>query len=152
MRARALRRPVAGKTGTSNDARDAWFIGYTPEAVTGVWVGYDRARSTGLTGARGAVPIWTDFMRATAGPRPTAAFPVPEGIVWIDVDPTTGLLASPDCPETRRVPALATTVPAPCDRHQPTWVATREGVAEAQRAVESVGRRVGGWLRSLLGH
>lgn len=143
---------VAGKTGTTDDTRDAWFVGYTPQAVTGVWVGYDRARSTGLTGARGAIPIWTEFMGATAGPRPAPSFPVPDGIVWVDVDPTTGLLATPDCPgEPYRVPALAAAVPAPCDQHRPTWVAVGTGVQEAQRAVESVGRTVGGWFRSLFG-
>src|SRR5215510_12012926 len=86
--AKALGRPAAAKTGTTNDYSNAWFIGYTPRLATGVWVGYDRPRSLGRdeTGSRVAVPIWTAFMSdALAGTGPVD-FPVPERVVIVPVD------------------------------------------------------------------
>jgi penicillin-binding protein 1A len=95
QRAASLRRPLAGKTGTSNDARDAWFVGYSPELVAGVWVGYDDRRPLGRreSGARSALPIWIDLMRAASEGRPRVGFPVPSGVVTARIDPATGLLA-----------------------------------------------------------
>jgi penicillin-binding protein 1A len=94
-RARELGRPIAGKTGTTNEQADAWFIGYSPEVITGVWVGHDQSRFLGWgeTGARAALPIWTEFMHAALDPRPALDFPVPEAIVFARVDRKTGLLA-----------------------------------------------------------
>lgn len=94
-RARSLRRSLAGKTGTSNDARDAWFVGYSPELVAGVWVGYDDRRALGRreSGATSALPIWMDVMRVASEGRPRVAFPVPSGVVTARIDPATGLLA-----------------------------------------------------------
>ncbi len=82
----ALNRPVAGKTGTSSDLRDAWFIGYTPDYITGTWVGFDRERSLGEkeTGSRAASPIWLDFMQEILADRPVRDFDVPEGIVFVN--------------------------------------------------------------------
>ncbi|RJR17587.1 MAG: PBP1A family penicillin-binding protein [Nitrospiraceae bacterium] len=103
-RARALNRPAAGKTGTTNEYKDAWFIGYTPELVAGVWVGYDDARTLGHgeTGSRAASPIWVSFMTEAlseissydGGAAEKRAFPVPDGIVTAVIDPVTGLLAT----------------------------------------------------------
>ncbi len=106
-RARALKRSVAGKTGTTNEYRDAWFIGYTPELATSVWVGFDNMRTLGdeETGSRAAAPIWVSFMKkalaeispfdSTGGSRDRKKpFPIPEGIVTGVVDPETGLLAT----------------------------------------------------------
>src|SRR5262249_50836957 len=92
---KALNRPVAGKTGTTNDLHDAWFIGYTPELATGVWVGYDSARNLGKneTGGRTAAPIFLDYMKAALGSSPTQEFTVPDGVVFARVDRGTGLLA-----------------------------------------------------------
>jgi penicillin-binding protein 1A len=75
--ARVLERPVAGKTGTTNDFSNAWFVGYTPSLVAGVWVGYDRPRSLGNeeTGARTALPIWVAIMRAALRDQPVEEFP-----------------------------------------------------------------------------
>ncbi len=94
-RARALRRPVAGKTGTSNDARDAWFVGYSPELVAGVWVGYDDLRPLGRreSGGRSALPIWIDVMRAATEGRPRTDFPRPSGVEVARIDPASGQLA-----------------------------------------------------------
>ncbi len=95
----AIRFPVAGKTGTTDDFRDSWFAGYTPEAVCVVWVGTDSGKNTGLSGAAGALRIWTRFMRAAypaAGPRAPAP---PQGIVTAVIDPVSGYLATSACPE-----------------------------------------------------
>ena len=68
-RLKALNRPVAGKTGTTNDQADAWFLGFSPDIVTGVWVGHDESRFLGWgeTGSRAAAPIWMEFMRVVSG-------------------------------------------------------------------------------------
>jgi penicillin-binding protein 1A len=86
--AKALGRPAAAKTGTTNDYSNAWFIGYTPKLATGVWVGYDRPRSLGRdeTGSRVAVPIWTAFMSEALAGTPGEDFPVPERVVVLPVD------------------------------------------------------------------
>jgi len=86
--ARALGRPVAAKTGTTNDYSNAWFIGYTPQLVTGVWVGYDRPRSLGKdeTGSRVAVPIWNAYMQDVLAGVPIEDFPIPERVVLVPVD------------------------------------------------------------------
>ncbi len=95
QRVKALGRPVAGKTGTTNDLNDAWFVGYTPNLVAGVWVGYDDLRSLGWgeTGARAAAPIWLDFMQEALRGEPVRAFlPVPPGVVFARIDAKTGKL------------------------------------------------------------
>jgi penicillin-binding protein 1A len=86
--AKSLGRPVAAKTGTTNDYSNAWFIGYTPKVATGVWVGYDRPRSLGPdeTGSRVAVPIWTTYMARILGNSPKEEFPVPERVIVVPVD------------------------------------------------------------------
>jgi penicillin-binding protein 1A len=108
-RARALKRPVAGKTGTTNEYKDAWFIGFTPDLVSSVWVGFDNIRTLGdeETGSKAAAPIWVSFMKkalseispfngkdfAKSEKKP---FSIPEGIVTAVIDPVTGLLATND--------------------------------------------------------
>ena len=91
-----LERPVAGKTGTTNRQRDAWFVGYDPELVTGVWVGFDKPRSLGTheTGSRAASPIWADFMANIRQAGVGTRFQRPEGLVRVRIDPGTGLLAA----------------------------------------------------------
>jgi penicillin-binding protein 1B len=99
-RTRGFTLPAAGKTGTTNDYRDAWFVGFTPNLVAVVWVGFDQKRPLNLAGSEAALPIWTEFMkRATAG-RPAAPFIAPPGIVTERIDPLSGLLATPACPRT----------------------------------------------------
>jgi 1A family penicillin-binding protein len=96
-------RPAAGKTGTTNDYRDAWFIGYTPQMVTGVWVGYDQPRpgGKGFTGGAVAAPVWGSFMRAALAGKPALDFTKPDTVITATIDPTTGFLATPDCPQKR---------------------------------------------------
>jgi penicillin-binding protein 1A len=93
--AKAIERSVAGKTGTTNDFTDAWFIGYTPTLATAVWVGFDDIRTLGETesGAHAALPIWLEFMQAALPLVPPAPFEIPEDIRYARVDPRTGLLA-----------------------------------------------------------
>lgn len=97
-RVRGFIRPAAGKTGTTNDGRDAWFVGYTPDLVAGVWVGFDTGKVLGLSGAAAALPIWVDFMGAASSPLPPRDFSPPSGIVFRHVDPETGYLATSRCP------------------------------------------------------
>ena len=96
-RARALGRPVAAKTGTTNDYKDAWFVGYTTNLVASVWVGFDNARTLGSqeTGGKAAAPIWTSFMSSAVRDEPEGFIP-PEGIVSMVIDPKTGLLSHGD--------------------------------------------------------
>ena len=101
-RALGFTAPAAGKTGTTDDYTDAWFVGFVPGAVTGVWVGFDRKQKIGpgMTGAAAALPIWVDVMMATMKGRPTQDFPVPSGVESRLICTETGLLANPACPST----------------------------------------------------
>jgi penicillin-binding protein 1A len=96
-RAKALGWPVAGKTGTTNDYKDAWFVGYTTNLVASVWVGFDNAKSLGSqeTGGKAAAPVWTSFMSGAIRESPEE-FIHPEGIVSMVIDPKTGLLSRDD--------------------------------------------------------
>ena len=96
-RAKALNRPAAGKTGTTNHLNDAWFLGYTPDLVAGAWIGYDEEQPLGRqeTGARAALPIWLGFMEKVNEGVPIRNFPIPEGIVFAKIDGTTGEPAGP---------------------------------------------------------
>jgi membrane peptidoglycan carboxypeptidase len=93
--AASLGRPLAGKTGTTDDFTDAWFIGYTPDLVVGVWVGFDAKKSLGSkeTGAAAALPIWQSFMEEALRDVPPVPFPEVEGIAHASVDHATGLRA-----------------------------------------------------------
>jgi penicillin-binding protein 1A len=100
-RARVLGKPLAGKTGTTNDFTDAWFVGYAPNLATGVWVGFDDQRSLGdrQAGGTAALPIWVEYMRVALSLIPEEPFPIPDSIVFVKVDPETGLLPPPTEPE-----------------------------------------------------
>lgn len=95
-RARALGREVAAKTGTTNGYYDAWFVGYTAQIATGVWVGFDQEKTLGKgeVGGRSALPIWLDYMKVAHEDLPPLALPVPNGIVFANIDSETGELAS----------------------------------------------------------
>jgi len=92
--AKVIGRPIAGKTGTTDEFINAWFIGGAPNLVTGIYVGFDDRRSLGETesGAHAALPIWINFMQAALKPLPVMAFTIPEGVTFVKVDPATGLL------------------------------------------------------------
>ena len=120
-RARGFTAPAAGKTGTS---RDGWFIGFTSNLLTAVWVGFDDARDLGLPGASAALPVWTAFMkRAVALPayRNLEEFIPPEGIVSVPIDPETLAVAVPECPVVRTEKFLFGTEPHDlCPKHRPS--------------------------------
>ncbi|OPY12053.1 MAG: Penicillin-binding protein 2D [Syntrophus sp. PtaB.Bin001] len=113
-------RPSAGKTGTTDNYQDAWFIGYTPQVVTGIWVGHDRPEpgGRGFTGGAVCAPLWERFMRSALAGKPVVDFPKPDTVVSVSIDPATGYLAAPDCPEKRDEFYLAGTQPTRyCPQH-----------------------------------
>jgi membrane carboxypeptidase/penicillin-binding protein len=125
--------PAAGKTGTTQDYKDAFFVGYTPAFVCGVWLGFDTPQSLGLTGAQAALPAWVKIMQDSAPAHPRD-FPEPAGIVNAIVDPETGGLATASCAKRVKLPFLVGTEPgAYCALHGD------ESVASAS------GRNWGGW-------
>jgi penicillin-binding protein 1A len=134
--AKQLARPAAGKTGTSNDARDTWFVGYTPDYVTGVWVGFDDHRSLGTreSGARTALPIWVSVMKELEKDKPIQDFAIPSGIITANIDPSTGQLPGPETVQTMEEFFLDGTAPtqsAPQPAEPVTPLPT-SGVAEPQ--------------------
>jgi len=121
-KARELGRPVAGKTGTTNDYRDAWFIGYTPSLVAGVWVGFDDQRSLGpkATGSRAALPIWLAFMKQAHQGQDPIDFSIPNGVNFRNIDPRTGLLSTERCKSSLREAFLPGTEPRTfCEEKSP---------------------------------
>lgn len=99
-RASLINRPVAGKTGTTNEGKDAWFVGYIPQLVTGVWVGYDQERSLGSggTGGQASAPIWGEYMQKATTNLPVEDFKAPENISFVLINPRTGKLAKEGTP------------------------------------------------------
>ena len=95
-----LERPVAGKTGTTNDEKDAWFVGYTPDLVVGLYLGYDTPRpmGRGSTGGGLAAPVFTEFMAEVLKDKPPVEFQVPEGMNLIAIDRKTGMRAGGEGP------------------------------------------------------
>lgn len=127
-----LGRPLAGKTGTTNEQGDAWFMGFSPEITTGVWVGHDDNSLLGFgeTGAGAALPIWGDYMRAALAERPIRDFEVPsEHIVFARVDRTTGLLADASTRDAYFQPFIEGTAPE-------RTVGQRESATDARRAAQ----------------
>jgi len=119
-RVQKLGRPVAGKTGTTNDLYDAWFVGFTPQIAAGVWVGYDEIRNLGWneTGSRAASPIFLEFMSSAHRGKPRGDFDAPAGVVFVSIDKNSGLLA--------------------CDNGQPQlFQPFREGTAPSEACVAS---------------
>jgi penicillin-binding protein 1B len=119
VRASGFSPDAAGKTGTTNDLRDAWFVGFTPELLTVVWVGVDDNQPLGLSGAQAALPIWIPFMTQALAGRPSQPFAEPEGVTWVDIDKDTGKLATPTCPRVIHEAFLTGSEPLePCELHR----------------------------------
>jgi penicillin-binding protein 1B len=109
---------AAGKSGTTDQLHDAWFIGFTPELLTVVWVGYDDNEALGLSGSQAALPMWTTFMKKAMAARPNEGFEIPDGITFADVDHDNGKLATPRCPKVVHEAFLTGTEPTTlCDVH-----------------------------------
>ncbi|HWS15733.1 MAG TPA: transglycosylase domain-containing protein, partial [Candidatus Methylomirabilis sp.] len=110
--------PASGKTGTTDSNRDSWFVGYTPDVVCAVWVGYDSGEDTGLTGARGALQIWARFLRALYPLSGPVVLVRPAGVATAEIDPESGFLATTACPRVFREEYLSGTAPTdPCPLH-----------------------------------
>ena len=110
---------AAGKSGTTNDLRDAWFVGFTPELLTVVWVGYDDNQPLSLSGSSAALPIWTEFMKSALAGRPNAPFEAPDGVTFVEIDRDSGKLASPGCPHRMTESFLEGTEPKEyCELHR----------------------------------
>jgi len=102
---------LAGKTGTS---RDGWFVGYSPNLVCAVWIGFDDNKQLGLTGAEAALPAWADFMKGAIASRPDLGgehFECPEGIEFVEIDSQTGLLSTVSCPLRELIAVTEKTAP-----------------------------------------
>jgi penicillin-binding protein 1B len=111
-RAGGVKGVLAGKTGTTNDYRDCWFVGFSPRFLAAVWVGYDDNRPVKLTGTQAAVPIFADFSRSVPSQYFSENFPVPSNIVTAETDPDTGYLATPECPRRTTEVFISGTQPA----------------------------------------
>ncbi len=110
---------AAGKSGTTNDLRDAWFVGFTPELLTVVWVGLDDNQPLGLSGSQAALPIWTSFMKTALAGRSGSSFEAPDGVSFIEIDRDTGKIATPACPRVTNEAFLSgTEPPGICELHR----------------------------------
>jgi penicillin-binding protein 1B len=127
---------AAGKTGTTNDQRDAWFVGFTPELLTIVWVGFDNNQPLGLSGAQAALPIWTAFTRRALAARPNVSFEVPDGISFVEIDKDTGGRATAGCPRIMTEAFLPGTEPPTCSEHG--------------NAIDGAINRLGSWLKRII--
>ncbi|MFH1927872.1 MAG: PBP1A family penicillin-binding protein [Chloroflexota bacterium] len=135
-----LSRPAAAKTGTTNDYRDAWTVGYTPDLVTGVWVGNsDNSAMEKVSGSRGAGPIWHNFMEAALAQRPVRDFVRPDGIVTAEVCAVSGQLPTEDCPEKRtEIFAEGTEPTEPCSVHRKLRICTVTGLLATEFCPDNV--------------
>lgn len=138
--------PAAGKTGTSSDARDAWFVGFTSDLVAGVWVGFDDNHKIGLAGGQIAAPIWTQFMQCARPFHTPRNFTPPPGVVSLQVDTASGTLATEACPTETVVTEIfleGTEPRRPCPLHLP--YNTLETAKENEHSKPSAHRRRGFW-------
>jgi penicillin-binding protein 1B len=127
---------AAGKSGTTNDLRDAWFIGFTPELLTVVWVGLDNNTPIGLSGSQAALPIWATFMRRALAGRPSLPFAPPPGVVFAAIDKDTGQLATPQCPRVFQEAFLAGTEPTQsCSEHGGGFLSIFSSLGSALRGL-----------------
>jgi penicillin-binding protein 1B len=128
---------AAGKTGTTNDQRDAWFVGFTPELLTVVWVGFDNNQPLGLSGSQAALPVWGTFTKRALVARPNVPFDAPSGITWVEIDKDTGGRATAGCPRTMVEAFLPGTEPqAMCPEHGD--------------AISGAITRIGSWLKRII--
>ncbi len=132
VRSRGVQGVLAGKTGTTNDGRDAWFIGFSPKILAAVWVGFDDNRGLNLSGSQAAVPIFSEFIKGVPANLLEESFPPPADIVTAQIDPETGMLVSPYCPQTMTEVFLLGSAPTQvCTVHSPQGRAAAPSVSEA---------------------
>jgi len=147
VRAGGITGPIAGKTGTSDEERDAWFVGFSPELVVVVWIGFDEPRSLGLPSSRVALPVWTRFLQEATGGRLRGSFLPPAEVVKVDIDPATGALSLAGCP--RRTPEFFLRGTEP-DATCPEWASRRPESRRSRRDRPSLLERLfEEWLNRL---
>jgi penicillin-binding protein 1B len=149
VRRAGIEGPAAGKTGTSDDERDAWFAGFTPELVVVVWVGFDEPRSLGLAAGSVAVPIWARFVHEATGGKLRGEFPRPPEVIELEIEPASGAIAKAGCPVHQAEYFLAGTEPTQtCPEgwaeRRPRWE------VEIDREAERLGDSLLRWLRGRL--
>jgi penicillin-binding protein 1B len=151
IRAAGIRGPVAGKTGTSNDSKDAWFVGFTPDLVAVAWVGFDEPRDMKLASSQIAVPIWIRFLKAATGGVVSGSFEAPSDVHRVEIDPLTGAVALAGCPRRASEYFLDGTEPrATCP--EGGWFGDDEAGERADGEAKRRGERGrGGWLDRLFG-
>jgi membrane carboxypeptidase/penicillin-binding protein len=132
-------RPCGGKTGTTNDYHDAWFVGFTPDVAAAVWIGYDVPKSLDAPAAQVAIPVWAGIMNRLLEGFPPTPFPERDDLELAWIDPWTGLLARRECPHPLRTPFLKGTAPTTfCTRdHTAEWEALH-GNADAESLARAV--------------
>lgn len=118
LRTDGFRGPLAGKTGTTNDYRDAWFVGYSPELLAAAWVGFDDGRPLKLPASATALEVWKAAMRPILGAHAGGRFAVPDDVTFVEVDDATGLRATPSCPGRREAFRAGTEPAAYCDERR----------------------------------
>ena len=154
LRSMGLVGALAGKTGTTDDERDLWFVGFTPELVAVVWLGFDEPRSIGVSSSQGPLPIWASFVKEAMGNRTRGLFIPPPNIERLEIDPESGALALPGCPRRQTEIFLAGTAPSEiCDGRTRSPVAGRERREPVRRERDRSQERVQGlfgWLREIL--
>jgi len=146
-RLRGFTRPAGGKTGTTNDYTDAWFVGFSPDIICGVWVGFDQPKTiiNKGTGARCALPIWSDFMIEAHRDLPPRNFPVPSNIVTKKVCGESGLLVTDSCPKNllyTEVFIKGTEPDLDCDIHRPTLIEGGKELWDMDRPKEEIGENL----------
>lgn len=164
LRSMQLEGAIAGKTGTTDDERDLWFVGFTPELVAVVWLGFDEPRSIGISSSEGPLTIWANFIKEAMGNRPRGVFIPPRNIERLEIDPESGALAVSGCPSRKSELFLVGTEPNEiCDGRGIRAVAAEDREREIKRKRRRQGRRnenrkndrnknddsVFGWLREL---
>nr|WP_141692434.1 PBP1A family penicillin-binding protein [Paenibacillus pectinilyticus] len=139
--ASTIKRPIAGKTGTTDT--DAWLVGFTPELATAVWVGYDKDRDISTVESHLASPIFADFTEQTLDAIPPKLFPIPEGVSTVYIDPVSGKLSNQDCPNSKMEAFLTGTEPTTYCTDRPSNPATTDGQKDAGKA------NTGSWWNDL---
>lgn len=143
LRTQGFTGPLAGKTGTTNDFRDAWFVGYSPDLLAAAWVGFDDGRPVKLPASATALEVWSAAMKPILTARRSARFPVPSGITFAEVDPASGLLATDACPGVREAFRAGTEPRTYCRER---W---RDLDFDFEEPLEAPRRLIEGWMREM---
>ncbi len=157
LRWMGLEGAIAGKTGTTDDERDLWFVGFTPELVAVVWLGFDEPRSIGVSSSAGPLPIWASFMKEAMGKRMRGMFIPPRGVEQLEIDPESGALALSGCPERKTEVFLSGTAPQQiCDGRLRAYAGDdrderiRRVREQRKRRRDESAPGLFGWIRDLL--